>query len=131
MAAAVSDSLVGNAGSPRGKHGVGECAVAGEMEVGEQHLTRAHKRIFRLDRLLDLDNHLGCPIDIGNAGQDGGAGLDVGLIGEAASFAGCVLHIHGMAVSYQFFHTRGRHADAVLVVFDFFWNADNHCGKGI
>ncbi len=126
LAVGEAHRLVGYAHCPRLDHGFGQLSVAGEMEVGENHLVLADEGVFRGNRFFHLYNHLGDGIDIFYRGEDFSPGFAVFIVGEARAVAGCCLHIHPMAVCHQFTHSRWGYRHAVLVVFDFFGNSDNH-----
>ena len=96
---AVGHGLVGHTRRPRGRHRLGELAVAGEVEVSEHELPLAHQRVFRLYRLLHLYYHLGRGIHVLYRRQYRSPGRPVGIIVESAAEAGTLLHIQLMAVA--------------------------------
>ena len=101
------------------------------MEIGKEYLTLVDELIFRLDRLLDLYNHLGDVVNLlVGVKHSSSYGLIFG-IGETAAFSGSFLHINTMTVLNHFFNTLRRHSDPELHVLDLFWNSDNHCLKSL
>ena len=96
------------------------------MEIGEQNLALAHKLVFGFDWFFYLDDHFGYRVGILDSRQDSGAGCRVFVVAESAALTGCMLYIHGVAMGYEFFYTRGSHCHTILVVFDFFWYSDDH-----
>ena len=54
------------------------------------------------------------------------AGLHVLAVGQGAAFPGARLHQHLVARLAQRGDAAGHQPDARFVIFDFFWNADDH-----
>ncbi|OAV63205.1 hypothetical protein Barb6_03935 [Bacteroidales bacterium Barb6] len=100
--------------------------VGSKMEISEKKLPFANQRIFRLDRLFHLDNHLGNFVNIFNGRKNLCACRFISLVGEAATLTRRMLHIHGMPSFRQLACTRRGQCHPVLIVLDFFWNSDNH-----
>ena len=51
--------LIGDGGDPTGEELIGQRPVRRQVEVGEQDEVRAQEGVLALDRLLDLEDHLG------------------------------------------------------------------------
>ncbi len=121
----VGDRLVGDAGDALGEQQVGQLGQRGEVKVGEQGLPLAQPLVLAGDRLLDLDHHLGVVGRVGIRHQPG-AGIDIGLIRDAAADTGSLLHQHLVPRRRQRVHGGGDHGHPVLVVFDFRRDPDSH-----
>ena len=100
--------------------------VAGEVEISEDQLPLSDKRIFRLDGLFDLDNHVGVSVNVFDSGENGCSHFDVLFIGESAVFTCRVLNSDGVSVLDEFSYSGWCHADSILVVLDFFWDSNFH-----
>ena len=73
-AALVGDGLVSDRDRARAQQPLGQLAIGGEMQIGEQDLVLAQQRDLVGLRLLDLDDQLGGREHIGRAGHDLGPG---------------------------------------------------------
>ena len=105
---------------------MGQRLATGEVEIGEDELPPADEPVLGSDRLLDLDDHLGRGVDLLDRGEDTGADRLVGAVGETAVLAGRSLHEDVVSPFDELLHAGGSEADAIFVVLDLFWNADNH-----
>ena len=123
------NGLVGNAGGTALQHGAGELFLAGEMEVGEDHLSLPHQGIFRGDWLLDLDNHVSLTIDVVDGGQQLRAHRHVVIVGETTALPGSMLHVDAVSTSYQLGDTRRCHAHTVLIVLNLLGNSNFHTAQ--
>src|SRR5262250_2475074 len=65
--------------------------VGGEVEIGEDDLPRPHQRPLDRQRLLDLDDQVGVPPDVGGGGDNFGAMLGVVVVADAGALAGAGL----------------------------------------
>ena len=99
------------------------------MEIGKHQLSLLHQRIFGLDGLFHLHNHVGCGVGLLDGGGDDGARCHIVLIRETATLAGRMLHDDAVSALYQFCHSRRGHAHPVLIVLDFFWHTYFHSSK--
>ena len=120
------DRLVGAADRPAVDHRMSQRLATGEVEIGEDELPPADEPVLGSDRLLDLDDHLGRGVDLLDCGEDTGADRLVGAVGETAVLAGRSLHEDVVSPFDELLHAGGSEADAIFVVLDLFWNADNH-----
>src|SRR3989344_9141316 len=98
---------------------------ARKMEIGVDYKPIPEKFLFRIHRLLYLDNNVRRPgfVSCGNPG----ACLFVILIGEAASLASASLDKDFMIFCNKPGCSLGRQAYPVLIVLDFLYYADSHC----
>ena len=69
--------LIGDGGDTRGKQRIGERAVGGEVQVGEQHEIAAQVAVLAGDGLFDLEQQVGEGPGLGGVGADYGASLCV------------------------------------------------------
>ena len=96
------------------------------MQVGEERQAGAHAVVLLRDRLLDLEHHVGGAPHVVRVWDDGGAGGDVGVVGELGADARVLLQVDLVAVAHQLAHARRGDRDAVLVVLDLAGDADLH-----
>src|SRR5918999_1243669 len=80
---------------------LGELLPGREMEVGEQDLALAEVVVLLPDRFLDLQDQVGGAPQLLRPGDDLGAVLDVGGVGDGGSLAGPRLDQHLMAGHLQ------------------------------
>ncbi len=125
-AGAVADGLVGDAGDLLFEQRVGEFGQGREVEIGEEDEALAEVAVLRFDGLLDLDDHVGEAPDVVGGADDLGAGGLVFVVGHGGERSGVMLDEDLVAGFDQGFDAGGRNADAALVIFYFFGNADNH-----
>ena len=118
--------LISQADGAALEHGVGQLAVGGKMEIGEEQLTFPDERILGRDGFLHLDDHLSPGIHVVDGGKDGGADLGVVVVGKATALAGSMLYTHFVTVTNQFGHACRGHAYAVLTLLNLFWNTYFH-----
>src|SRR5262245_51949628 len=95
------------------------------MQIGKKDLPFAESRILWLDRFFDFDDHLRPSPDLLAASQSSTC-LRVLVVCNTATLTSAHLQEHCVAFIGQRLHTRRNHPYAVLVVFDFLWNANNH-----
>ena len=107
------------------------CAVGREMQIREQHLAAAKLLALGGERLLDLHDQFGATEDGIGVCDDLGAGCAIIGVRQTCADAGIRLHQDAMALVGQFAHRRGHEADAVLVVFYFLGDADQHGGQSL
>ena len=120
------DGFVSAADRTTFDHCPGQRFAAGEVKIGEYQLSLADEFVFRLYRLLDLDDHFGFGIDLFDGRQQFGACGDVVFVRESAVCTGSRLHIHFMPTFGKLFGSGRGERNPVFVVFDLFWNTDNH-----
>ena len=99
LAAVVHDRLVGDGGDATIQERLGQRAIGGQVQVGEQHGLLPQPVVLGGDRLLDLDHQLGRP-GVGDR-HDLGARALVVVVGDPSSQAGSALDEHVMAVGAQ------------------------------
>jgi hypothetical protein len=68
-------------------HRRGQLRAGGQVEVGEQREVGPEVRPLWLQRLLDLDDHVGRP-RVGRSGHDAPARVHVGVVVEASATTG-------------------------------------------
>ena len=110
----------------RREHRLGQLFARGEVEVGEQDLAFADQAVLGCERLLDLDDHLGLPVDLGRRVDDLRADGRVLLVLDPRAEAAATLDQHGVAGFDELHHHRRDGADAVLLGFDLCGYADDH-----
>src|SRR6185437_14653840 len=98
----------------------------GEMEIGEEHLSRLEPSAFLRLRLLHLDDELRCREHLVGARRDAAARRLVGGIVEAHAGAGAALDDDAMAAMGQLAHAPRHEADAVFVRLHLLRHADQH-----
>src|SRR6185437_2136338 len=128
-AGAVLDGLVGDAGDALFQQDVGEFLERGEVEVGKEDEAVAEVVVLLLDGFLDLDDHLGGAPEVGGVANDFGADGLVIVVGEAGEMAGVVLDEHLVAGFGEGLGSGWSNADAGFVIFNLFWDTDNHLLK--
>src|SRR5437868_1556029 len=96
------------------------------MQIGEEKLTIAEAFEIRLDRLLDLDDHVRFFVDRIGVGQDLRAGCFVFVVRKTAAVSGARLDADLVTIGAHDRRTRGRHPDTIFVCFDFGGYADAH-----
>jgi hypothetical protein len=126
LAARELDRLIRDGDRAGLDHGPGEPFVGGEMEVGVQHLARAHSRPLAFDGLLHLDDEVGGRPDLLGPGHDAGPGQGVGLVVEPAAFAGSPLDRHRVSLGDERLDAGRHESDAVFAGLDLFGDADVH-----
>ena len=122
------DGFIGNADRAGVEQLFGLRRIRGQVQIGEQDLTRAQLLALVGLRFFDLYDHVGAGEDFIGGVQQRGTGGDVVLIGQARAQAGTRLHHHLVAVMHQLMHRRGDQAYAIFVVLDFLGDADTHAG---
>ena len=122
--------LVGDGVDAALEQEVGESAVGGQVQVGEQLLALAEAVVLGRDRLLDLDDQVGAGEHLVGGGDDGGAGRGVLGVGEARTVAGAALDQHPVSVVDELGHPVRLDGDPVLVVLDLLGDTYGQCGHG-
>jgi hypothetical protein len=120
------DGFVGDGGHAGAEEGVGEGAVGGEVEEGEEDLAGAEERQFGGLRLLDFDYQFRGIEDGGGGVHERSAGEGVFAVGEAGAFASAALDEDLMAAFGELPGGGRREGDTVFLIFDFFGDADDH-----
>ena len=103
----------------------GELAVGGQVQIGEQLMPFPEPVVLRRYGLLYLDDQVGAGEHLVGSGDDGGAGRGVIDVGEAGSVAGAGFHQHLVPVVDQLRDAVGLDGDPILVVLNFFGDADD------
>ncbi len=96
------------------------------MQIGEQNLSGPQQRALDRLRLLDLDDHVACRIDLGRARRDRRAFALVIRVADADPLPGVVLDDDLVAVMHELAHRARCQADAILEHLDFLRDADAH-----
>ena len=125
-AAGRGDGLVGDAHRTGRDEVLGLLGIGCQVEVGVEDLAGAQHLALDGLRLLHLHDHVGLGEDFRRRGDDLGAGRSVVRVRCADARTGIGLHPDLVAVAHGFLHRSGRHAHAVFVILDLFWNADEH-----
>ena len=118
--------LVRDGGDAVGEQALGERAVGGQMQVGEQHEVVAEVAVLARDRLLDLQQQLRARPHLRRVVEQDCAGRLVLGVRHGRALAGAALHEHLVAGRHQIVHSRRREGDPVLVVLDLGGDADPH-----
>ena len=118
--------LVGDRGDAVRDEPIGERAVGGEVQVGEEHEVVTEVAVFARDRLLDLEQQLGARPHLGGVVEERRPGGLVLGIRHGGAEARPALHEDLMARCDQVVNARGRQRHAVLVVLHFGGDADPH-----
>src|SRR5437588_434664 len=105
---------------------LGLLAVRREVEIGEEYLSGLEFLALGRERLFDLHDHFGPPINLVRIPRDLGAGSLVVAVGKTGTEAGVHLDQNAMTVGGQLVCRRGYQPHPVFVVLDFFGNADEH-----
>jgi hypothetical protein len=98
------------------------------MQVGEKYLAGSQQGIFGRLRFLHLHDQPRPLEDCAVVGQHRRACMFVIGIGKSRAHARAVFHEHLVAAFDELIRRRWQQRHAVLVLFDFFWNADDHIG---
>ena len=77
-------------------------------------------------RLFDFDHHLRTLKNFSRGGDDGGAGRPVIGVAQADFQAGALLYQDFVTTRSEFPDAGGRQTDPELIVFNFFWDSNNH-----
>ena len=96
------------------------------MQIGEENLFRLQKFTLTCQRLFHFDDHLRLGENLRRRFCDCCASTFEIAVHAANANANIFFHHHLVAVTNIFAHGLGRKANAVFVVFNFFWNADEH-----
>ncbi len=96
------------------------------MEIGEEDLVLAQKRVLLRKGLLHLDDHVGFGVDSLGRRPDLRPGAGVLCVGDAGSVARGGLDQHRVPVLDQALHSGRHHGHPVFVILDFLRNADDH-----
>ena len=75
----------------------GQFGQRSQMQIGEQDQAGAEVRIFGRLRLLHLDDEIGLAPNLGGAGKDLGARVDIFAVGDGTAGAGLGFDEHAMA----------------------------------
>src|SRR5262245_61477938 len=95
------------------------------MQICKENLPFAQLRILWLNRFFDFDDHLRTTPDLLAIGQ-GSPRFNILLVLNPAAFTRTSLNQHGVALVSQGFHTSWNQANAVLVILNLCWDADDH-----
>ena len=125
-ALAIGDGFIGDRCAAGFDQAFGLRRIGREVKIGVQQLAFAQHRDLDRLRFLDLDDHFGATEDFLRGIDDFGAGLLVHLVRQTDGFSAIALHHHLVAVADEFARAGRSQADAVLVVFDFLGDADQH-----
>ena len=122
----VAERFVGHGDQAALQEVLGQLAIGGEMEIGEDDLPAPQQPALAGLGLLDLDDHFRLAVDLFGRGGHFGAMADVFVVAQAGAGARARLDQHAVSRAGQFFRPHGQQADAVFVILDFFGDADEH-----
>jgi hypothetical protein len=125
------DGLVGDGVDVALEEELGEAAVRGEVQVGEQLLAGPEAVVLGRHRLLDLDDQVGRGEHVVGVGEDLGAGGGVLVVGEPGPDAGSGLHDDLVAVVHQLRDAVRGECHPLLVVLDLARNSDDERAHGV
>ena len=106
----------------------GQRFVRRQVQVGEEQLAGAQQGIFRGLRFLDLDNQVGPLKHRGMIVHQLCAGLFVIVVRVTGPGPGAAFDEDLVPALDELISRRRQQRDAILLVFDFFGNADGHGG---
>ena len=122
----VAERFVGHGDRAGLQEVLGQLAVGGEVEIGEDDLPPPQQPALAGLGLFDLDDHLRPAVDLFGRGGQFGPVADVLVVAQAGAAARARLDQHAVSRAGQFFRPDGQQADAIFVVLDFFGDADEH-----
>ncbi len=122
----IRDRFVRNARHLTLHHLLGQFELGCEMQVRKQQLILTHPRIFRSDRLFDLDDHVAFAPRIVSCLEQLRTGFHVLVVRKTRTFARCFLHEKLMARVNKRVHPRRREPYAVFIIFDLLGKTDLH-----
>ena len=125
-ATGVGHGFIGNAHRAGLDQILGLRRIGRQVQVGVEDLALAQHGALLGLRLLHLHDHLGLGEDFGSGGNDLGPGLDVVGICRANAVARLGFHPDLVAMGNHFADRQRRQADAVFMVLDFLWHANEH-----
>ena len=108
---------------------LGQLAVGGEVEIGEDDLSPPQQPALARLRLLDLDDHVRPAIDFFGRGDQFRPMVDVLVVAQAGAQPRARLDQHAVARTGQFLGPHRQQADAIFVEFDFFGDAGRRRGS--
>ena len=123
------DCLVGHSGHARFQQRVGERFAGSQMQICEKNLALAQQRKLCFPRLLDLHNHVGASKNFFCLIDNLCPGFDIFFVRITGADTGILFHQHWMAASGKQIRSRRQQRDALLLLFNFFRDADDHSGK--
>jgi hypothetical protein len=101
------------------------------MQIGEQHLPALQLLALLGERFLHLDDHLGTLEQLSGARHDFGTCGKIVVIAESGTETGARLDEDTMSLARELLHSRGNESDAMLVIFDFFGDPDQHAHRSL
>ena len=135
--AAVFDGFERDRGESDGTQAPRELGKRREMQITEQQVIAAQTREIRLDRFLDLHDHLRLREQFIRVGQHGHADITKSLVTITAFLARAMLDEHFVSGAHQLDAGCGNEPDSPLAGFQFTRNANTHgisihltCGSG-
>ena len=107
---------------------LGEPAVGGQVQVGEQLLAGPEPVVLFRDGLLDLDDQVSGGERPGRGAGNPGAGRGVLIVGKPAAGSGAGLYHDVVAVVGQLGDAVGLHRDPALLVLDLLRHTNHQSG---
>ena len=97
-----------------------------EVKIGKKNLAAPQHRPLWRQRFFHFHDHVRPLKNLLRRFDDLRAAFDVFLIGITGTDAGIFLHENGMPARDERLSAGRKQADALLLLFDFFGNADGH-----
>jgi hypothetical protein len=120
------DRFISDPRHARSAQRLGKRLARREVQVGKKNLPGAEQRVFVRQRLLHFHNHLRALEDLGMAADQLRARRDIFLIAVTRSHTRAGLDEQTMPALHQLVCCRRQQRDAILLLFDFLGNADDH-----
>jgi hypothetical protein len=106
--------------------GEGQVSAGGEVEVGEEDKAGAQEGVLGGEGFFYFYDEVGAVKEPGVVVLQIGAGGGVVFVAIAGAEAGGALDEDLVAALYKLVDAGGEQADAVLLVLDLAWDADDH-----
>ena len=102
VAIGVFDGFVSHAGRPGTDQSGGERRVGGEVKISKKNESFVQERELWFDRLFDFDQEVHVGPNLRRVVDDEGAGIQIGRVLEARTFAGPFFDQYRIAPAHQF-----------------------------
>ena len=122
----VAERFIGHGDRAALQEVLGQLAIGGEVEIGEDDLPLPQQPALAGLGLLDLDDHLRPAVDLFGRGDHFRPMAGVLVVAQAGAGARARLDQHAVSGAGQFFRPHGQQADAVFVILDLFGDSDEH-----
>ena len=123
------NGFVGHTGHSRFQQRLSETFACRQMQIGEKNLAFAQQRKLCRERLFDFHDHVGARKNVFCLLHNLSACFDVLLIRITRTDAGIFFHQHRVTEPGELIRARRQERNALLLLFGFFWNTDNHLRK--